>query len=388
MRITELDLRNWRTFKSLDVSIQDRLFILGPNASGKSHFLDSVKFLRDVAGVRGGLQEALAVRGGLSRVRSLHARNNFRGRVYVGVALGDDVTAPRWRYELTLTGERGGRNRPLVEAETVRRDGEIVLERPSRDDKEDPERLTQTSLEQTVANKEFREVAEFLSGVRYLHLVPQIIRDPARASDVVDDPFGGDFIARINRVSPRTRDAWLARVTAALQIAVPQFEKLGVSVDPAGRPHLEAAYTHWRTSPARQNEADLSDGTLRLVGLLWSLVEGGRRSAPVLLEEPELSLHPAVVRQLPSVLQRAQRSSHAQILVTTHSPDMMRDEGIGADEVLILTPTPDGTRAQLLADDTGVMADLEAGVPLADLVVPMSAPPGVRRLARLDPVGA
>jgi hypothetical protein len=59
------------------------------------------------------------------------------------VALGDDVAAPRWRYDLTLTGERGGRNRPLVEAETVRHDGEIVLQRPSRDDEDDPERLTQ-----------------------------------------------------------------------------------------------------------------------------------------------------------------------------------------------------------------------------------------------------
>lgn len=388
MRITQLTLRNWRTFKVMDVDLQDRLFITGPNAAGKSHLLDSIKFLRDVAGVRGGLQEALAARGGLSRVRSLYARNNFRGRVHLAVSLGDDEMPRQWRYELTLTGERGGRNRPVVESETVLRNDEVVLSRPTDDDENDPERLTQTSLEQTVANRNFREVADFLSGVRYLHLVPQLIREPARATDVLDDPFGGDFISRINRVTPRTRDAWLSRVTAALQVAVPQFEKLSVSVDHAGRPHLEAAYTNWRQSPARQNETDLSDGTLRLIGLLWSLIEGGRRAAPVLLEEPELSLHPAVVQQLPAVLYRAQRSSSAQVIVTTHSPDLLRDEGIGADEVLVLTPTPDGTTAKLLADDSEVMLALNAGVALADLVVPMSSPPGVRQLARFNPIGA
>jgi energy-coupling factor transporter ATP-binding protein EcfA2 len=384
VRITHLSLRNWRTFKTLDIDVGPRLIVIGPNASGKSNLLDAIRFLRDLAGTRGGLQDAVAARGGLSRVRCLFARNHHRGRVGLTVRLGDDDEPGRWIYEIQFNGESGGHNRPVVAFERVTHLGEVLLERPDAADGDDPERLTQTALEQTSANKEFRAVAEFLVAARYLHLVPQIIRDAARSGDSVDDPFGGDFIARMNRVPERTRTPWLRRVTAALQVAVPQFESLSVSVDAGGRPHLESRYTNWRVHGSKQDEGDFSDGTLRLIGLLWSLVEVPRKGASVLLEEPELSLHPAVVRVLPSVLARAQRSNGAQILLTTHSPELLADEGISPDEVLVLKPTKDGTVGSLLADDPDAVADVDAGLTVAEVAQSHSSLEGVDALMRLD----
>jgi hypothetical protein len=72
----EADLRNWRSFKNLDVALGQRLVVIGPNASGKSNLLDAVRFLRDLARPGGGLQDAIQRRGSLSRVRCLFARNN------------------------------------------------------------------------------------------------------------------------------------------------------------------------------------------------------------------------------------------------------------------------------------------------------------------------
>jgi predicted ATPase len=361
--------------------------VIGPNASGKSNLLDAVRFLRDLAGTRGGLQDAVSARGGLGRVRCLFARNHNKGRVGVTVHLGDDEEPRRWVYEIQFDGEKGGHNRPVVASERVTHLGKQLLVRPDRDDEADPERLTQTALEQTSANKEFREVATFLSEARYLHLVPQVIRDAARSGDAVDDPFGGDFIARMNQVPERTRAPWLRRVTGALQVAVPQFESLSISVDAGGRPHLESRYTNWRVHGSKQDEGDFSDGTLRLIGLLWSLVEVPRKGAPVLLEEPELSLHPAVVRVLPSVLARAQRSNGAQVMLTTHSPELLADEGISPDEVLVLTPTTDGTVGALLASDPEAAADVEAGLTVAEVARSRSSLEGVDALMRLDLTG-
>lgn len=384
MHLSHLTLRNWRSFKNLDVPLGQRLVIIGPNASGKSNLLDAVRFLRDLARPGGGLQDAITSRGGLSRVRCLFARNNNRGHVTVEVQVADGDREDSWSYRLSFKAEPAGRRRLVITEEVVTHDGVEVLRRPDAYDDDDPERLTQTALEQISENREFRELAQFLAGVRYLHLVPQVIRDASRAGDLVDDPFGGDFIARMNKVTPRTRDAWLRRVTSALQAAVPRFESLKVIVDSAGRPHLEAKYTNWRSSGARQDERDFSDGTLRLIGLLWSLVEVGKKGAPILLEEPELSLHPAVIRRLPSMLARAQRSNGAQLLITTHSPDLLSDEGLGADEVLVLTPTDDGTTGYLLSQDATAQAMVDAGLTVAEVALPRTEPQDVEALTGIN----
>jgi predicted ATPase len=49
MIITHITLKNWRNFQSVDIDLRDRLFLVGPNASGKSNFLDALRFLRDLA---------------------------------------------------------------------------------------------------------------------------------------------------------------------------------------------------------------------------------------------------------------------------------------------------------------------------------------------------
>jgi predicted ATPase len=384
VRITSLTLRNWRTFKNLDVTIGERLIIVGPNASGKSNLLDSIRFLRDLSSDGGGLQSAVRSRGGLGRLRCLFARTNNKGLVEITITLGDDVKPEQWSYTVSFAGAKGGLNRPVVARELVKRGNVVLVDRPDERDREDPERLTQTALEQISENKEFREISDFVSETRYLHLVPQIIRDSNHANNIRDDPFGGDFIARMNSVAPRTRDSWLRRITAALQIAVPQFESLQITVDSSGRSHLESRYTNWHSQDSRQDEADFSDGTLRLIGLLWSLVEVGRKATPILLEEPELSLHPAVVNLLPRVLASAQRGSGSQILLTTHSPDLLEDEGIRPEEVLELEPTADGTIGKTLDQIPAAMALVESGLSLADIVRARSAPPGIERLAKIN----
>jgi len=49
MYISHLKLRNWKNFNAIDVRLGLRVFLIGPNASGKSNLLDAFKFLRDVA---------------------------------------------------------------------------------------------------------------------------------------------------------------------------------------------------------------------------------------------------------------------------------------------------------------------------------------------------
>ena len=154
MRFTRVRASNWRNFKAVDFPLEDRLFLVGPNASGKSNLLDLFRFLGDVASPSGGLASAIGQRGGLAKARSLFARNYQGGRLVIDVELRDGED--EWRYRLAVHGEEGGRNRPRVAEETVMLNGKSLLERPSADDDADPERLTQTHLEQIGANQAHR----------------------------------------------------------------------------------------------------------------------------------------------------------------------------------------------------------------------------------------
>ena len=71
---TQIELQNWKNFTRVNVALANRVFIVGPNASGKSNFLDAFRFLRDLVLEGGGLAKAVAHRDGLPKICSLFAR--------------------------------------------------------------------------------------------------------------------------------------------------------------------------------------------------------------------------------------------------------------------------------------------------------------------------
>ena len=374
VRFMHIDLENWRNFSQVKVDLPSRVFLVGPNASGKSNFLDVFRFLHDIVAVGGGFQEAVRKRGGVSRLRCLSARRY--SDITVRVRIGNEENALAWDYELRFTQDN--RQRPIIKRERVAIGGTDILIRPYSADKEDPERLTQTYLEQVNVNKDFREVAEFFASVRYLHIVPQLVREPDRSVGRRNDPFGGDFLEQIARTPEKTQIARLHRILEALRVAVPQLKELELWRDVRGTPHLRGKYEHWRPQGAWQTEEQFSDGTLRLMGLLWAVLDG---NGPMLLEEPELSLHPEVVRFIPQMFVRIQRRSGRQILTSTHSTDLLRDEGIGLDEVLLLQPGENGTSVRPVSGFEEIRALLEGGLSLADAVMPQTSPEKVQQLA-------
>lgn len=372
MQITHIKLENWKNFRSLDAPLQKRIFIIGPNASGKSNLLDAIRFLRDIADPEGGFQRAVKLRGGVSQIRCLHARKQPK----VVIELAMELEGVRWTYRIEFGQDN--QRRAILSSEIITKNGELLLERPNKDDEADPSRLSQTYAEQVSANKEFREISAFLSQIRYLHVVPQLIREPERVAHREDDPFGSDFLEQIARTPKRTLDSRLTKINRALQVAVPQLQKLELIRDDRGIPHLRGLYEHWRPNAGWQSEEHFSDGTLRLLGLLWAFLDG---SAPLLLEEPELSLHPAVVKHIPSMMVTAGRRNGRQVLITTHSAELLGDQGIAPEEVLVLAPSKDGTAAQIASLDPQIRALTEAGIAISDSVLPRTSPQDTAQLA-------
>lgn len=371
MFITRLQLKNWRNFKRVDVNLRERVYLIGPNASGKSNLLDALRFLRDVARHGGGLQSAVMSRGGLSKLRCLLARSD--PEVSISVELAERIdTQAQWRYELAFKSEGKGLQRVIVSRE-VATDLSLsppkqVLGRPDELDAADKERLTETGLEQVNANKDFRSIAQFFSSLTYLHLVPQLLKYPelGNTRQVEGDPFGQSFLERIAKTPERTRDARLRKIEEALRACVPNMRNLKFRPDEiTGQPHLEALYEHWRPDAGWQREDQLSDGTLRLLAIMWSLLDG---DSLLLMEEPELSLNEAIVGQIPPLLWKIQRQAkhRRQVFISTHSEAMLRHESLDPREVLRLQPTADGTLVLPASEEE--MQLVEAGYTVADAI--------------------
>lgn len=162
-----------------------------------------------------------------------------------------------------------------------------------------------------------------------------------------------------------------------LATAIPQFEELQLEeADEKGRPHLKVRFTHWRGQGAWQDETQFSDGTLRLIGFLWTLQEKG---APILFEEPELSLHPSLLRQMAPFIHKARKAGgDRQVLLSTHSEHILEDEGIAPEEILVVRPANEGS--EILSGDQipEILEDMRDGMSAASAVIPRAEAPRVK----------
>ena len=387
MIFSKIELFNWKNFHRCEVGVQERCFVVGANAAGKSNFIDALRFLRDVAKQGGGLQTAVRVRGGITKIRCLAAREQSNVKLAIELSESDSRELC-WHYELNFKHTGGGirENQVKIVSEKVfsGREQRYVLDRSAETLGEDEETLKYTYLEQPNANKDFRVIQQFLQNVEYLNVVPQMVRESASSSYSGDkeDYYGRNFLKRLALLNDNTRRSYFRKINEFLKLAVPQLEELSFVKDEIGVPHLEARYVHWRTRGSKQQEMQFSDGTLRLIGFLFALIDS---NGVLLLEEPEINLHPGIVAQFPEFIAKIQRVKKGgrQVFITTHSYDILSNEGIAPEEVLLLTNSPEGTEVEVLSNVEKAKNILAAGFSMADVVMPLTKPWSIESMSHI-----
>ena len=387
MIISKIELFNWKNFHRCEVGVQERCFVVGANAAGKSNFIDALRFLRDVAKQGGGLQTAVRVRGGITKIRCLAAREQSNVKLAIELSESDSRELC-WHYELNFKHTGGGirENQVKIVSEKVfsGREQRYVLDRSAETLGEDEETLKYTYLEQPNANKDFRVIQQFLQNVEYLNVVPQMVRESASSSYSGDkeDYYGRNFLKRLALLNDNTRRSYFRKINEFLKLAVPQLEELSFVKDEIGVPHLEARYVHWRARGSKQQEMQFSDGTLRLIGFLFALIDS---NGVLLLEEPEINLHPGIVAQFPEFIAKIQRVKKGgrQVFITTHSYDILSNEGIAPEEVLLLTNSPEGTEVEVLSNGEKAKNILAAGFSMADVVMPLTKPWSIESMSHI-----
>ena len=402
MKLTHIAITNWRNFAHIEFEMSSRLFVVGPNSSGKTNLLAALRFLSDVA--RRGLVAASEDLGGPSRY--IHA-----GADSVSFSVSADVDTRHITYDLSLRKVRViddfslGRMRlhpsnkgipedlleaeqprilqPLVEAKPRSFSWETLLQLPVADppdgweegevDTEFPEddciRVEDEKL--TVDGEEITDVQgagnsstirTMLAGIRYIHPNPKKMLERA---DRYDPDHGTGFFQHAGRFSDQQLDAVVDRIRPIMAAVVPEVPNLSYQRMGLGTEIVFYSDTPVRGASGVYSHEQFSEGTLRLLGLLFDLATLPRDTSVVLIEEPETFLQASVVRSLPSLLAEVAMNRDVQMIISTHSPELIDSELVLPSQVLMLRSDNGETTGQLLSEsnDPRIKAVVSAGLP-------------------------
>ena len=329
--LRRMTLTGFRSLNSQEVDFDNPTFVVGRNGSGKSNFADAFAFLSEA--MRSSLQAVIEQRGGFPAVSY---RGSARGRP-TNVTLSLDLENPdsataTAHYYVDLSPRRGYDFNVATEScEVNRHDGSQDsfsrrIKKGSIEWRSSVEALAPAVEPNALAlplvggDRRFQPVLRFLAGMRTYRIEPSALR-------AMQDPDGGvglrsdgrNAASVLREIQRRSPDEDWTRICELLESVIPGT--VGVRPKKHGNKlTLEFTQNRIGAKPVKFEAFSMSDGTLRVLGLIAAVFQ---RPAPSLLvvEEPEASVHPGAVGSILDVLRLASRSM--QVVVTTHSPDIL-----------------------------------------------------------------
>ena len=334
-------LTGFRSLASERLVLDNPTFLVGPNGAGKSNLADAFSFIADA--MKWPLQTVFERRGGYRSVVSrdecsqrpqgslgifVELRNVGvleKSRATYGFILqpqGDDGFKVQ-QEACRVTSENGSVRGEFKRSETgfvsspevdvrepVEEHGEVVLKPALEHDA--------LVLPSVTGYYPFRDVYDVLSSMRVYKIDPLVLQSP----QIPDEgkrllPKGGN-VASVLKHLRRHFPEELSNVNELLAAIVPSM--IGVNPIMHGNRIFLEFTQKLRSAPVAFDAAEVSGGTLRALGLITAVFQ--RPTPPiVVIEEPELTMHPGALGAILDLLEHA--SERMQVVVTTHSPDIL-----------------------------------------------------------------
>ena len=366
MKLTHIAITNWRNFAHIEFDMSSRLFVVGPNSSGKTNLLGALRFLGDIG--RRGLVAASEDLGGPDRYFRSGAdsaafvatfndtQNSTEFALFLRLMSAGSESTKRgsdadqtFAFPMTdpLTGELN--DRYLDVHQTITAGGKKPTDEGESFPVEDEE-AQRTRVRQTLA------------GIRYIHPNPKKMLE---RSDHYDPDHGTGFFQHAGRFSDQQLDAVVERIRPIMAAAVPEVPNLSYQRMGLGTEVVFYSDTPEHGAKGVYSHEQFSEGTLRLLGMLFDLATLPRATSIVLIEEPETFLQASVVRSLPSLLAEVAMNRDVQMVISTHSPELIDSELVLPSQVLMLRSENGETTGELLSEsnDPRIKAVVSAGLP-------------------------
>lgn len=340
--LKKVTLRNYKSISYCDVKLRPLTFLVGPNGSGKSNFLDGIRLVSDA--LNSTLDHALRERGTIKEVRRRSSGHPNRFSIRLDFELPNSSIG-HYSFRVAEKKDGGGFEvqkeeckiidiaKTVLESEYNVESGVVV----SCSAKVPPPALSdRLYLVNASGLAEFRPVYDALSRMSFYNLNPKEIGAMQKPDAGTLLKRDGDNCASVYRKLPvRAREQindYLAKIVPG--VTGVEAKMLGSQETLEFLQAVKGAKHPWHFYAS-----SMSDGTLRAFGVLLALFQAADRNgeAPPLvgIEEPEVALHPAATGVLLGSLRDA--SQWTQIMVTSHSPDLLNDESIETESLLAVT---------------------------------------------------
>jgi predicted ATPase len=357
-QIDRFAVKNFRSIRECDVTLAPLTFFIGRNASGKTSFVDAILFVGSA--LRYSLEKAIAYRGGIHSILqhpvSLPTSAQFefyfssslglKGEFHLELRIIDGWLVSIAREECRIENPKGDQHYYLVDNGIVRGSA-AVFPAVSAD---------RIFLSNASGLPEFRLVFDFLIGLDAtqpkLPAFHQLIQSVSRMTRSLN-PGAEDrgLAARFDKLGRNQPDR-LEVIQQYLRAIAPPFDRIEV---------IESNGILWLSFVEKTRLGEslpfyLSEASAGLVNSaeilleLFETPEEGKPASPVVIEEPEALLHPGAIQVIRDSFLEASRSR--QVLVTTHSPDLLDDSRVPADWIRTVYRDETGTHIDLLDPGT------------------------------------
>ncbi len=346
--VSRVVLRNYKSIAQCSVALKPLVFLVGQNGVGKSNFLDALRLVTE--SLNTSLDHALRDRGGINEVRRRSSGHPTHFGIRLELALPDGKNGayafrvgakPKGGFEVQREECRIFSNAALEDGYFY--DVEQGQVKSSSMKAPPPAANDRLYLVAASGQPEFRALYDCLTHMGFYNLNPDEIRDmqPPDAGDVLQRD-GRNLASVLDRLPAANRE----RVVEMLAKVVPGVKAVDVR-------HVGKKETLEFRQKVGSNEApwrflaeNMSDGTLRALGVLVALSQTSEDPSKAVrlvgIEEPEIALHPGAAGILRDALRAASRNT--QVLVTSHSPDLLDDKAISDEHILAVTMDAGETR--------------------------------------------
>lgn len=338
--LISMKISNFKSIEYAEISFGKLTIFVGPNASGKSNIIDSISFVSEA--LSNSLDWAIMQRGGISAVR----RNTGGGASHISLELEVELSdKKRASYSFKLVTERSdfgfkvGHESCRIYGEPLHTlaeydisDGTFTNPIRGISPKLEADRLALTSI---AALPQYRELYDFLTNMRVFSLLPNEMKKwQEKTSELKLNREGKNAAAVLNQLKKKNPDAY-TRICELLHDFIPSISSVSTqSVTAAQKDTISFQQSSPSFSePLNFNASSMSDGTIRILGILLALGDISSNSSLIAIEEPELTVHPALISKLAEFI--IQESEKVQIVLTTHSPELL-DSKIHADQIRLV----------------------------------------------------